>query len=87
MMLDKNLRDLLRVNSLTITMAAKLVGLSTSTLHDYCWGRAPKNIAELKELANLLDVSLDELFFAPDPSDNAKCDKFSCRISTNEKSV
>jgi transcriptional regulator with XRE-family HTH domain len=64
--LDENLKLLMTAKNLTVTMAAKKVGMNKSTLHNYCNGVIPRNLRKIKELADLLDVSLTELLYGKD---------------------
>jgi transcriptional regulator with XRE-family HTH domain len=61
--LADNLRRLMDSKNLTLTSVATQTGMNKSTLHNYCNGVIPRNLLKLKELADLLDVSLEELIF------------------------
>lgn len=61
--LAENLSRLMTKRNLTVTLAAKKIGMNKSTLHNYCNGVVPRNLPKLKELADLLEVSLTELLF------------------------
>lgn len=61
--LAENLNRLMASQKLTVTSAARKVGMNKSTLHNYCNGVIPRNLPKIKELADLLEVSLSELIF------------------------
>lgn len=61
--LAENLNRLMSSKKLTVTSAARKVGMNKSTLHNYCNGVIPRNLPKIKELADLLEVSLSELIF------------------------
>lgn len=64
--LAENLNRLMASQKLTVTSAARKVGMNKSTLHNYCNGVIPRNLPKIKELADLLEVSLSELIFGQD---------------------
>lgn len=64
--LAENLSRLMSSKNLTVTSAARKVGMNKSTLHNYCNGVIPRNLPKIKELADLLEVSLSELLFGQD---------------------
>ncbi len=61
--LADNLKKIMASKNLTVTQAAKKIGMNKSTLHNYCNGVVPRNLRKIKELADLLEVSLTELIF------------------------
>lgn len=61
--LAENLNRLMSSKKLTVTSAARKFGMNKSTLHNYCNGVIPRNLPKIKELADLLEVSLSELLF------------------------
>lgn len=61
--LAENLKRILSEQNRSFTSTAKQVGMNKSTLHGYCNGVIPRNLAQLKALADFLDVSLTELLF------------------------
>ncbi len=58
---SENLKYLIARKNLTLTSAARKVGMNKSTLHNYCNGVIPRNLMKIKELADLLGVSFNEL--------------------------
>lgn len=63
--LAENLTKLMESKKLTITTAARRVGMNKSTLHNYCNGVVPRHLRKLKKLAELFGVPLEELMFGP----------------------
>lgn len=59
----ENLQRLMADRKVTVTVAARDVGMNKSTLHGYCNGVVPRNLKQLKALADYLGVSFDELIF------------------------
>jgi transcriptional regulator with XRE-family HTH domain len=63
MKLAENLKKLILSKNMTVTSASRQIGMNKSTLHNYCNGVVPRNLLKIKELADLLDVSLNELVY------------------------
>jgi transcriptional regulator with XRE-family HTH domain len=63
MKLAENLKRVLAAQNRTVTKTAKQVGMNKSTLHGYCNGVVPRNIRQLKSLADFLEISLNDLLF------------------------
>lgn len=63
----ENLQRLMADRKVTVTVAARDVGMNKSTLHGYCNGVVPRNLKQLKALADYLGVSFDELIFGGIP--------------------
>ncbi|MFZ4402473.1 MAG: helix-turn-helix domain-containing protein [Pseudobdellovibrionaceae bacterium] len=61
--LAENLNRLMNSKNLTVTSVARKIGMNKSTLHNYSNGVIPRNLPKIKELADLLEVSLSELVF------------------------
>lgn len=61
--LAENLKRLMAAKNLTVTTAARKIGMNKSTLHNYYNGVIPRNLQMLRELADLLDVPLAELLY------------------------
>lgn len=64
--LAENLNRLMTKKNLTVSAVSRKTGMNKSTLHNYCNGVVPRNLPQIKELADLLDVSLTELIFGSD---------------------
>lgn len=63
--LAENLKKLMASKNMTVTSASRRIGMNKSTLHNYCNGVVPRNLLKIKELADLLEVPLDELILGP----------------------
>lgn len=61
--LGKNLKKLLLENKLNILKLSKLTDVPKSTLSDWIAGNSPKNIAQVKAVADYFKVSIDHLVF------------------------
>lgn len=61
--LAENLKKLMASKNMTVTSVSRQIGMNKSTLHNYCNGVVPRNLLKIKELADLLNVSLTELIF------------------------
>lgn len=68
--LAENLDRLMAAKGLTVTATARKIGMNKSTLHNYCNGVVPRHLPKLKELADLLEVTLHELLFSSQQSLN-----------------
>ncbi|QDK43199.1 hypothetical protein DOM21_17400 [Bacteriovorax stolpii] len=64
MRLKDNLRDLIRSNGITVIHLSKATKIPLQTLHGWLSGAAPRNIAQVKILAEYFNQSIDELCFA-----------------------
>lgn len=61
--LRTNLEFLIKRNGLTITRLAGLAGLPKQTLHNWLCGAVPRNLSQIKKLASLFNLSVDEFCF------------------------
>lgn len=61
--LAENLKKIMAEKKLTVTNTAKEVRMNKSTLHGYCNGVVPRNLLQLRNLAEFLDISFAELIF------------------------
>jgi transcriptional regulator with XRE-family HTH domain len=61
--LGENLKRILSERKLSITETAKIAGMHKSTLHGYCQGVIPRNVIQLRDLADFLGMDLTELLF------------------------
>lgn len=66
MQLKEQLNFYLELKDMTATKLAKLSGVSKSTISDWLTGTSPRNIEQVKAVANVLNVTLDELCFGKD---------------------
>ena len=76
--LAKNLRKLLADKGINQRTAAKMAGVSVSTINDWTAGATPKNLSNVAVLAKQLGVSFEFLCLGTTPSKAAE------DISTDE---
>ncbi len=65
--LAENLNRKMGEMDLTVSAIASRIGMNKSTLHGYRNGTVPRNVVKLKELADLLGMSMVELIFGEQP--------------------
>lgn len=70
--LSKILQDLIKEHGLNISKLAELTGVNVQTIHNWSSGQKPKNIVQIKKVADFFDVSIEYLCFGE--SDNKKND-------------
>lgn len=58
-----NLKKLMSDNNLNAPKLSKATGIPKSTLSDWLVGNSPKNIVQVKTVAEFLKVSVDDLVF------------------------
>ncbi len=63
MKLKNNLREVLVRKGMTASDLARLSKVPKTTISDWLAGSSPKNISQLKLIADVLNLSLDELVF------------------------
>lgn len=68
MQLAKNLSRIMKDRGLTLGKLSQMSGVSKPTLHGWTTGRRVLYIDQLKQVANVLKISIHELFYGePDP--------------------
>jgi transcriptional regulator with XRE-family HTH domain len=63
MKIAKNLEKYLKLDEITLNEFSKRVSISPSTIHGWLNGVPPKNLSDLKKVADYFNVTLDELCF------------------------
>ena len=63
MKLKTELKTLLAARAITASELSKKSGVSKQTISDWMAGREPKRLTQVKKVADVLNVSLDELCF------------------------
>lgn len=63
MHLAENLRLLQFEHKLTLKQLSEKTGIPKSTIHNWASGVAPHNLSQLKKLANLFKITIDQLIF------------------------
>ncbi len=60
---DRILRELLKDRDMTASQLARATGISRKTLQNWLTGARPANVEQLKQVADNLSITLDELCF------------------------
>jgi transcriptional regulator with XRE-family HTH domain len=63
MNISKNLEKHLKAADITLNEFSKRISISPSTIHGWLNGVPPKNLKDLKKVAEYFNVTLDELCF------------------------
>jgi len=63
MEISKQLQQLINMKGINISQLAKEVGISSKTLHNWTTGQKPRDIDQVKQVADYFGVSIDELCF------------------------
>jgi transcriptional regulator with XRE-family HTH domain len=63
MKFSTNLKKYLEENKLTLKELSEKIGVPASTAHSWINGVPPKNIKIMKEIARILNITVDELCF------------------------
>ena len=63
MHISKNLEKYLKEANITLNEFSKRISLSPSTIHGWLNGVPPKNLNDLKKVADYFNITLDELCF------------------------
>lgn len=61
--MEKNLKKILTKHKITLKSLSVEVGIPASTIHGWMNGVPPKNIHEVKKIADFLGVTIDVLCF------------------------
>ncbi len=63
MKFSTNLKTYLKKNNMSLKELSNLLGVPMSTAHGWINGVPPKNITTIKEISQILNLSIDELCF------------------------
>jgi transcriptional regulator with XRE-family HTH domain len=63
MILDKQLRELIKKHNLNVVKLGRAVKVSPKTIYQWLNGQTPRNLKDLKAIADYFNVSLDYLTF------------------------
>ena len=63
MKLQSILKTLMKENDISTTALAKSLDIPISTLHGWLQGAEPKNIGQIKKVADYFSITVDELCF------------------------
>lgn len=70
--LADSLKRLMTERNLTVSSISRKTGINKSTIHNYCNGVVPRNLPQLKKLAELFEISLTDLIFNTEKVPNPK---------------
>lgn len=63
MKISKQLEKLLSDNAINVSQLARDVGISSKTIHNWTTGQKPRDIDQVKLVADYFGISIDELCF------------------------
>ena len=63
MILDKQIKRLLVKRGITFARLGRETGISPKTIYQWTNGQKPRNIEQVKKVANYFEVSMDQLVF------------------------
>lgn len=63
MILNKQLRSLLKDHDLTVAQLARATHVNAKTLYQWLYGQKPRNLEQVKKVADHFKVSIDYLVF------------------------
>lgn len=66
MILKTTLKKIMSENDIKVSQLSRAVKIPATTLHNWLSGQHPKNIHQLKRVADYFDISLDFLCFGED---------------------
>jgi transcriptional regulator with XRE-family HTH domain len=61
--MDKNLRQILALKNISLKSLSEEVGIPASTIHGWLNGVPPKNVHEIKKIADYFGLTVDALCF------------------------
>lgn len=67
MVLKESLRQLLKVNDMTVAQLARKTKIPKTTVADWLNGASPKDITQVKKVADAFKISLEKLCFGSSP--------------------
>jgi transcriptional regulator with XRE-family HTH domain len=82
MKLKARLREYLKEKDMTAAQLARKTGISSSVISDWLAGASPKNIEQVKRVAEVFGVCVDILCFG---KEDVKCTQ--CRCSRDNKAL
>lgn len=63
MILKTNLKAILKERGMSVAHLSKQSGVAVQTLHNWLSGLEPRNLGQVKQIADYLEVSIDDLCF------------------------
>jgi transcriptional regulator with XRE-family HTH domain len=76
MKLASQLKHYLKKHDITVAELGKAVKVSPKTIYSWLNGQRPRDITQVKAIANYFKVSLDELVFAETPEHSKSFEDF-----------
>ena len=67
MKLNKRLKDLLKTEDVTVAQLSRATGISSKTLYKWQEGQSPRDISQVKKVAEYFKITVDELCFGEEP--------------------
>lgn len=71
-MFDKQLKILIKQQSISVIRLSKATGINAKTLYNYLDGRNPRDLKHVKTLCNYFEVTSDFLLFGSDTINSLK---------------
>lgn len=81
MKLSNNLKILMEKNKVSLVELAKLSKVPKQTIHNWLSGAEPKSIEQIRSVALVFDLTIEELCFNEDVSIKNSIDRFSDEIN------
>lgn len=72
MKLKNNLREILSRKGMSAAELARVSKVPKTTISDWLAGSSPKNLQQVKTVADILNLSVDELVFGASPTNSRK---------------
>lgn len=65
MKLSKRLKELIKIEDITVAQLSRHTGIPAKTLYKWIDGQSPRKIEQVKKVASFFNITLDELCFGP----------------------
>jgi transcriptional regulator with XRE-family HTH domain len=82
--MDKNLRQMLTIKKISLKNLSVEVGIPASTIHGWLNGVPPKNINDIKKIADFFGMTVDALCFGSTDQAISKNEKILAEIGNVE---
>jgi transcriptional regulator with XRE-family HTH domain len=87
MKLATQLRYFLDQNDVTVSQLGRAVKVSPKTIYSWMSGQRPRDISQVKSIANYFEISLDQLLFGEMPNKKIKFQDFTEEINAGHFEV
>lgn len=81
MKLRLNLKTLMDKERISLVELAKLSKVPKQTIHNWLSGAEPKSVEQLRSVASIFRLTIEELCFSEKPSKETSIEKFSDEIN------